>query len=260
VFALPCLIPVIALTVANGASLPAPSLSNTSPAFDVSLTLDAPLLGASAAMLGASLFLTRAHSGPVATGLRSNLFAIDRIGSFRRRADQDLASTLIMSGLLIGAPLGLALANDVSARSWRPAFLVTESMLVSFALNQFTKSLVNRPRPYTYAEGSASGDGRRSFYSGHTTVSFAAVTSAAYLLHELHPDSSAPLWLGGLGLLSASAVGALRVTSGRHFPSDVAVGALTGVGIGLAVPWLHKRNRSWGISVGLDQVGVFGTF
>ena len=33
----------------------------------------------------------------------------------------------------------------------------------------------------------------------------------------------------------------LRIYSGRHFPSDVAVGALVGSAIGVTVPLLHRR-------------------
>jgi len=280
-FTLPCLIPVIALTFADASFLPdspppprAPSQSdlslkgNTSfslpsaPAqFDLSLKLDAPLLGASAIMWGASILVARGHSGPVATGAGSGVWSVDRIALGRTSASQALGSDVIRDALLIGVPLGLTVANwDGSSRSLLPAFLVGESIFASFAINELTKSFVNRPRPYTYAQGIASGDGRRSFYSGHTTVAFAAVTSGAYLLHELYPDSSAPLWLGALGLLGAASVGVLRVTSGKHFPSDVAVGAAAGVGIGWAVPWLHKRRRNWGLTIGVNQIGVAGTF
>jgi membrane-associated phospholipid phosphatase len=31
------------------------------------------------------------------------------------------------------------------------------------------------------------------------------------------------------------------VAAGKHFPSDVVVGALVGTGVGLLVPWLHQE-------------------
>ena len=39
-----------------------------------------------------------------------------------------------------------------------------------------------------------------------------------------------------------SVVGMLRIAAGRHFPTDVAVGALAGAGISLAVIKIHKKS------------------
>jgi membrane-associated phospholipid phosphatase len=236
-------------------------LPPASPGFDLSLAVDASLLGASAAMFGAALLLNHAQSSPVRTGDPSGLWRIDRVAIGRDNASQDAASTVIQDVLVIGAPLGLALSEwQGSPKSLAPAFVVAESILASSALNQLTKSLVRRPRPYTYGQGLASGSAARSFYSGHTTTSFAAVTSLTVVLHELHPDSSVPWLLGAAGLSAATTVGVLRVTSGKHFPTDVAVGAVTGLAIGWAVPMLHRRPRTWGLTVAPDQVAVSGQF
>ena len=40
-----------------------------------------------------------------------------------------------------------------------------------------------------------------------------------------------------------SSVAIERVADGRHFPSDVIVGAVMGTATGIAVPLLHARHR-----------------
>jgi membrane-associated phospholipid phosphatase len=72
----------------------------------------------------------------------------------------------------------------------------------------------------------------------------------------------------------AATTGVLRVLCREHFPTDVMVGAVAGMGIGFLVPWLHElpenERRSaatqkqtvqirpwlWGPSIGIS--GSFG--
>jgi membrane-associated phospholipid phosphatase len=229
--------------------------------FELSLKVDAPLLAGIAAAYGSAILINRARSDPEPTGDSAQVWSLDQFAIGRNSPDQDKVSTILQDVLVIGAPLGLALSEwNGSPKSLTPAIIVGESILASSALNQLTKSILRRPRPFTYANGSASGEADRSFYSGHTTMAFAAVTSSLIMLRELHPDSSAPLWLGALGLAGATTVGALRVTSGQHFPTDVLVGALTGIAVGWAVPMLHKKAPNLKLSVGASGVAIGGTF
>jgi undecaprenyl-diphosphatase len=75
-----------------------------------------------------------------------------------------------------------------------------------------------------------------SFPSGHTAGSFAA----ALALSTFYPKDSALLFL------LASGVGLSRVYLGHHFPSDVGVGAVLGLGVGalasrLALPGVGEE-------------------
>lgn len=79
-----------------------------------------------------------------------------------------------------------------------------------------------------------------SFPSAHTAFSFAF----AYVLHHEYKDHNP--WLVGLGYLSASAVGGLRIINNKHWYNDVLVGAGIGLLSGkLAV--LTHQNRFEGI-------------
>jgi membrane-associated phospholipid phosphatase len=73
-----------------------------------------------------------------------------------------------------------------------------------------------------------------SFPSGHAATAFAAATAVG----ALHPRIRAPLMaLAGMVALS-------RVYLGVHFWSDVLVGTLLGVAIGLATARLVQRSRA----------------
>jgi hypothetical protein len=100
--------------------------------------------------------------------------------------------------------------------------VATESFALT-ALGTFvTQDIVRRHRP---------GDGQpTSFPSGHASFSFAASTFLARTIwDESGSDNS---WtttaLGAACYLPAAWVALNRVDSGRHFPSDVAFGALLG--------------------------------
>ncbi len=112
------------------------------------------------------------------------------------------------------------------------------------------KFAVRRPRPYSYDPDTTVGDptaeeARLSFFSGHTSTTFALATAYAYLFQVRHPRSRwvAPVWVLGLSL--ASVTGVARVEAGKHFWTDVLAGAAVGAAVGLLVPVLH-RNRTPG--------------
>src|SRR5262245_3465650 len=73
-----------------------------------------------------------------------------------------------------------------------------------------------------------------SFPSGHTAGAFAAASVFAGMYREEHP------WVPWAAYGTASLVGMSRIALGRHFPSDVFVGALVGNSFGRMV--LSRRN------------------
>ncbi|MCP4675180.1 MAG: phosphatase PAP2 family protein [Deltaproteobacteria bacterium] len=156
--------------------------------------------------------------------------------------------------------------------------VLLETMAVSLSVNSMVAMIVRRPRPYVYDESDSDefrteGEAAMSFYSGHTSVVFAMATAYSRMFMLRHPDSPliAPIWI--FTYAAAGTVGALRVVSSAHFLSDVLVGAVTGVGIGLLIPWLHELPRKEGSSSHTEQAriqmrpyfsgtaaGVFGSF
>lgn len=123
--------------------------------------------------------------------------------------------------------------------------LYVEAFALNGAVTEITKYAVRRPRPYTFGGTREGGpDDDMSFFSGHTsTVAVTTFTTARAM--DLSNDLST--WqrvgvYGGATLLTGLTAG-LRVAAGKHFPSDVIVGALVGGSIGWLVPELHRSDR-----------------
>ena len=149
------------------------------------------------------------------------------------------------------------------------ALMVGQAVVFSSLTNQAVKFLVARERPFVHqmtpeerAQGEHSEDDNLSFYSGHSNVAFALVASTAtvarlrgYRHHE---------WVWIVGLPIATAVPLLRMAAGKHYLTDVAVGAVMGTAFGIAVPLLlHPRLEKappLTVSAGLGTVMFSGTF
>jgi membrane-associated phospholipid phosphatase len=127
--------------------------------------------------------------------------------------------------------------------------VILETLSINYLLNNVVKFAVRRPRPYVYnsdfsIEERTKSDAALSFYSSHTATSFSMATATSYIYTLRHPDSPMviPIWIGTHAL--AAVTGFLRVQAGKHFWSDVLVGAAVGSAIGLVVPVLHKTSES----------------
>lgn len=141
------------------------------------------------------------------------------------------------------APLATQLEHGVNAELGRRSLVYAETLAVAFAFNSAAKFVVQRPRPYVYNPhvGEAGIDSRLSFYSGHASLAFSSAVAGGYLFGATSGDSRARALFWGLELALATATANLRVRAGRHFYSDVIVGALVGAGLGVLVPWLHQE-------------------
>lgn len=107
------------------------------------------------------------------------------------------------------------------------------ALSATYLVQRLVKPVFRRRRPFVDREVLVVGIKPldASFPSGHTAASFAAATA----LTAFYPNA-APLVF-----TLASGVGASRVYLGHHFPSDVAVGALIGSGIGAVLAWGLRR-------------------
>src|SRR2546427_466277 len=103
------------------------------------------------------------------------------------------------------------------------------SLSATYLVQRVMKPVFRRRRPFVDREVLVVGikPADASFPSGHTAASFAAATALAVFY-----PSAAPLTFS-----LATGVGLSRVYLGHHFPSDVAVGAMVGGGIGTGIAW-----------------------
>lgn len=161
-------------------------------------------------------------------------------------ADAAMAAVSRIGGGVIWIMIGIALLFFKKHRFCGVAML--SALAAAFLLTEFAvKLLVLRERPYllnpeiVLAVPEPSGT---SFPSAHTSTSFA---SAIPLFREKR------LW-GSLGCCFAALVGFSRLYLYVHFPSDVLVGAVLGVGVGLLSSFLIERAGRKFAQKGREQV------
>jgi membrane-associated phospholipid phosphatase len=137
-------------------------------------------------------------------------------------------------------PVADALKLGFTGPLGRDLVVFTEALAVNSALVATAKYTVQRPLPVTY-EGErkylGAQAGYRSFYSGHTSTVVTALTASAWTVRWRYGEQVWPWVMDGV---ASASVGLERVLAGRHFPTDVIVGAAVGFGVGTAVPVLHR--------------------
>jgi membrane-associated phospholipid phosphatase len=173
----------------------------------------------------------------------ASLPGIDRAALHTFSGPAGTASAVLLVGVVGFA--GLAAIDGRPSNEVRGnAAVFANALAWSAAATQWLKVLVHRHRPVLYTAAApaaaAEADSRRSFPSGHAAAAFAAATSyAALARHQRlrHRTRNAILLYAG-----AAGVSALRVAAGKHFPTDVAGGALLGSGVGWLVARIHPTD------------------
>ena len=190
----------------------------------------------------------------------------------------NLAFPLIVDSLVVG--YWYRRSPEVAGQA---ALISLEAMAVASMFQGSASAWFERERPYGRdcgktipAKLSECTDNvrYRSFFSGHTSMSFAAaaVSCSHHARHELFGDPLADGIACGAALGSATTVGVMRIVAMKHYVTDVAVGAAVGTLSGLGVPWLlhygplariepeSKSGLTWGLYPLADGMAVGGIF
>ncbi len=149
-------------------------------------------------------------------------------GSF----DQDYYPNLVFGGRLLAATaIGLFTDTRVSKNTFRNIFLFKKAIIYTYTLTEYTKTIVHRERP--------DRSDSRSFFSGHTSTTFATSTYLFLELNDLFNEwnvtkSNSTLKsvfkISSFGILYgwAGYVGYSRMLDNKHYITDVLVGATVG--------------------------------
>ncbi|CAN5725807.1 hypothetical protein BH11MYX2_BH11MYX2_27620 [soil metagenome] len=160
----------------------------------------------------------------------------------------DRAATLSNIDAYVVSPLvglGLLYLSDKDA-SWTrlvdDGLPILETVAISQAITQAVKFSVGRARPYVRLGGGGTGnaDENLSFWSGHSALAFGITTSAGLVAHWRHYWTEPYIWAAGISLSLSTEY--LRIGADKHYFSDVLVGGLVGVGSGLLIPRLMRRD------------------
>ena len=130
------------------------------------------------------------------------------------------------SRVMLGASLLLmAYGNDKNRETGR---LLPSTVISTGVIVWGMKEIIGRKRPLD-------DYGSPAFPSGHTAQAFAGAT----LLGNRYPKLGIPLYIG------AGFVGLTRIYLGRHYASDVIVGAVVGTITGALVSQHHVTLLQW---------------
>ncbi len=188
-----------------------------------------------------------------------------------RAASDAIAFAALPLGMVTHQLLAARADGDVNA-GWVDALIVAEAAGIAMDVNQIVKLAVGRQRPFVHygnwtdPNRKPDPDDNVSFYSGHTTFTF-AVAAAAGTVSSMRGYRSAP-WVWGVGMTVATATGYLRIAGDKHYLTDVLVGAATGIAAGVALPRLmHPKEGAPGPGSGTTAMkltpyplGVAGVF
>lgn len=138
-------------------------------------------------------------------------------------------SVLIPAGIMT-----VALINKDEGSRYK-AIEIGTSIIVAAATTTVLKKLAKRERPgnvYTdiYPD---KPDTDYAFPSGHVSVSFATAASLSIQYKKWYITVPAYLWSTGVAYS--------RMYLGQHYPSDVLMGAATGIGSAYLSHWLNKK-------------------
>ncbi|WP_245946266.1 phosphatase PAP2 family protein [Marinirhabdus gelatinilytica] len=186
---------------------------------------------------------------------------IDKINFFDRWAagnhDEDANKISdIPFAISFAAPFAMLFNDEINDHTGIYLGMYLESLSTTAAMYTITAGLVNRSRPYVYDDSGTtgidrrmSGNGQRSFYSGHVAATASSTFFMAKVYSDVHPESNAKFWVWTGAAIPPAAVGYFRIQAGQHFLTDVLLGYALGAGVGILVPELHKKKNNDGLSI-----------
>lgn len=226
-----------------------------------SLGRDLTILGFGGGLLASTALVSADIRTVPAQGLDASQLAwsLDRgvVGTFSARADLLSDRTRDAAAAY---PFLLAWVSNPGAR-WsavgRRSLVYAEAFMLTGGLTYVSKRMIGRARPFTYLTAAelaghsgydvTQSSAFESMPSGHAASAFAGA-GLAITEHLLTRPGASGLERFGVAVLGGALGGAtstLRVEAGKHFPSDVLVGAGIGLTAGVALPLLHRGERPW---------------
>jgi PAP2 superfamily len=195
---------------------------------------------------------------PMAVALGVRLFAdpppTPRLFSATEGGAPFHADTVPESAVALYAVTGAAAVILLPTNKWARLYHLKgygEAMMTNAMLTEVAKVTFGRHRPHWMPGMDA--DSRSSFFSGHSSFTFATSTYLGLYLHGhvfskwRDPGQSYAWWETlPLGVLAGGsvAVAASRVHDNRHHPSDVITGAAVGTSVSAAFYlWQDSRYR-----------------
>lgn len=238
------------------------------PEYKIDFGTDIPLTLSAGGMFGIGMFLYSRMDTPATLKDKDDFLPWDKplIGRYSENADKasDIGSILAVAPLVVG---GIAWHDGSSSGAEFATFslMFVQAIGISNGLNLTLRSLEIWPRPYMYAESdegrekaeSAKSEAYGSFFSGHTTAAFTVATFTDQWFRTAYPNSPYKGIMRASAYSLATLESVLRIAAGKHYVTDVVVGALVGTGVSLGILEMHRvRNEKFSVWVGPNVAGV----
>ena len=238
------------------------------PEYKIDFGTDIPLTLSAGGMFGLGMFLYSRMDTPATLKDKDDFLPWDKplVGRYSENADKasDIGSILAVAPLVVG---GIAWHDGSSSGAEFATFslMFLEAIGIGNGLNLTLRSLEIWPRPYMYAE---SGEGKEkaenakseaygSFFSGHATAAFTVATFTDQWFRTTYPNSPYKGIMRASAYSLATLESVLRIAAGKHYVTDVVVGALVGTGVSLGILETHRvRNEKFSVWVGPNVAGV----
>lgn len=236
--------------------------------YQISAPLDIPLTIAGVAVSGLGSYLNHHMEIPSSIRSKEDFLPWDRhaVGNYSETADlmSDIGIGLAAAPLVIG---GISWYQGTTDGTGFATFslMFAQAILFENGINLAVRSLEIWPRPYIYSNSekgketamNAKGEAYGSFYSGHVSAAFTVAVFTSEWFDYAYPNSPYSGLVRSIAFSAAGLEGALRVAAGKHYPTDVIVGALMGTGISYGILFLHKkRNEKYSLQVAPNAVNV----
>ena len=156
-------------------------------------------------------------------------------------------SDLFLYGAFVGT---IPLIPVISNKNYSKALKMSLNVIsLNGIITNIVKMTVKRQRPDSfYKTREDADDSFRSFFSGHTSTTFALGTSNAILLSEAYPEKKKLIWFANLSL--ATATGYLRIAGDKHYLSDVFCGGIIGY---FVAKYAHEKVGAKGTRLGFSS-------
>lgn len=209
---------------------------------------DVPLGVSSALVLGSSLYFQEKVKPltvqQIALLDKSHVNRFDRYACSQWNPGVAKGSDIVAIGSVL-LPAYFALNNNTRKDFLPIANVAMQSLLLSQSIANLAK-FSKRNRPFMYnsdvsLEHKIIPDARMSFFSAHTTTVSATCFSFAFAHSTYYKDSKANPYIWSTAFILPAVEGYLRVKAGKHYPTDVIVGYLAGLGSSWLMHKMHLK-------------------
>ncbi len=219
--------------------------------YRISLRTDAPVYGASLGMLGANAYLGSRLTAFSESELNAltppSLPAWEAIALNRwdegaaKRSDAVLFAAFGTAGMVL---LAQTPKNTLVRDGLVLGSLWFQTNLSTLMLTDLAKNSLRRNRPFVYNSQAPlsdrmDADARKSFFSGHASMTACNTFFAAKIWSDMHPNSKLKPWVWTAAAVVPAYAALQRVQAGKHYPSDVIVGLAVGAAMGYLIPQIH---------------------